>query len=64
MNATPIRVRTVVVGLVAIAISIAVVVSRLTDTHVDGGIVALLVVLTTGAVMLTTGVVNAARSRR
>jgi uncharacterized membrane protein YhaH (DUF805 family) len=64
MNAAPIRVRTVVVGLVAIAISIAVIVSRLTDTHVDGGIVALLVVLTTGAVMLTTGIVNAVRSRR
>jgi uncharacterized membrane protein YhaH (DUF805 family) len=64
MNATPIRVRTVVVGLVAIAISIAVIVSRLTDTHVDGGIVALLVVLTTGAGMLTTGIVNAVRSRR
>jgi len=61
---TPMRVRTVVVGLIAIAISVAVIVSRLTRTHVDGGIVALLVVLTTGAVMVTAGVVSVVRSRR
>ncbi len=64
MNGTPVRVRTVVAGLVALAISLAVIVSRLTNTHVDGGLVALLVVLATGAVMVATGILSAVRSRR
>lgn len=64
MNGTPVRVPTVVAGLVALAISLAVIVSRLTNTHVDGGLVALLVVLATGAVMVATGILSAVRSRR
>ena len=57
------RVRTVVVGLIALAVSGAVLLSNLTSVSVDGGTVALLVVLATGAALLAEGLVSVRRSR-
>ena len=63
MTRSRFRVRTVVVGLIALAVSGAVLLSNLTSVSVDGGTVALLVVLATGAALLAEGLVSVRRSR-
>jgi hypothetical protein len=59
-----IRVRTVVFGLVALAVSVSVLVSTLTSVRVDGGVVSLIVLLGAGAALLGAGIAAAVKESR
>jgi hypothetical protein len=56
--------RTLVLGLVLLAISGTTAVRLLTDIHVDNGVVALVLLLVAGALLLGGGVLGAAREAR
>ena len=58
------RMRTLVLGLVLLAISGTTAVRLLTDIHVDNGVVALVLLLVAGALLLGGGVLGAAREAR
>jgi hypothetical protein len=58
------RMRTLVLGLVLLAVSATTVVRLLTDVHVDDGIVLLVLLLVAGALLLGGGVLGAAREAR
>jgi hypothetical protein len=58
------RMRTLVLGLVLLAISVTSAVRLLTDVHVDNGVVALVLLLVAGALLLGGGVLGAAREAR
>lgn len=57
----PVRARTVVLGLAALAVAVSVLVGSLTDVRVNGGAVALAVLIGAGAVLLGAGVLAAVR---
>jgi hypothetical protein len=57
----PVRGRTVVFGLVLLALAVAVLVSALTDLHVDAGSVALAVLIGAGALLVVSGIRSATR---
>jgi hypothetical protein len=59
-----IRVRTVVFGLVALAVSVSVLVSTLTSVRVDRGVVSLVVLLGAGAALLGAGIAAAVKESR
>jgi hypothetical protein len=59
-----VRVRTVVFGLVALAVSVTVLVSTLTSVRVDSGIVTLVVLLGAGAALLGAGIAAAVKESR
>jgi hypothetical protein len=59
-----IRVRTVVFGLVALAIAVTVLISTLTSVRVDGGVVSLIVLLGAGAALLGAGIAAAVKESR
>jgi hypothetical protein len=58
------RMRTLVLGLVLLAVSVTTSLRLLTDVHVDDGIVVLVLLLVAGALLLGGGVLGAAREAR
>ena len=58
------RMRTLVLGLVLLAVSVTTSIRLLTDVHVDDGIVLLVLLLVAGALLLGGGVLGAAREAR
>ena len=58
------RMRTLVLGLVLLAVSATTAVRLLTDVHVDDGVVLLVLLLVAGALLLGGGVLGAAREAR
>jgi len=58
------RMRTLVLGLVLAAVSATSLVELLTDVHVDGGAVALAVIIAAGVLLVVGGVASAARDAR
>jgi len=59
-----IRMRTVVIGLVALTISATVLLDALTDLDINGGIVALAVLIGAGLLLLASGILAAVREQR
>lgn len=59
-----VRMRTLVLGLVLLAISATTTVRLLTDVHVDNGVVLLVLLLVAGALLLGGGILGAAREAR
>lgn len=57
----PVRARTVVFGLAALAVAVSVLLATLTDVRVNGGAVALAVLIGAGSVLLGAGVLAAVR---
>lgn len=58
------RMRTLVFGLVLLAVSVTTSLRLLTDVHVDDGIVVLVLLLVAGALLLGGGVIGATREAR
>jgi hypothetical protein len=58
------RMRTLVLGLVLLAVSVTTSIRLLTHVHVDDGIVVLVLLLVAGALLLGGGVLGAAREAR
>lgn len=58
----PVRGRTVVFGLVLLVLAVAVLVSALTELHVDAGSVALAVLIGAGALLVVSGIRSTTRS--
>jgi hypothetical protein len=58
------RMRTLVLGLVLLAISVTTTIRLLTDVHVDNGVVLLVLLLAAGALLLGGGVLGATREAR
>jgi hypothetical protein len=58
------RMRTLVLGLVLLAVSVTTSIRLLTDIHVDDGVVLLVLLLVAGALLLGGGVLGAAREAR
>jgi hypothetical protein len=58
------RMRTLVLGLVLLAVSVTTSIRLLTHVHVDDGIVLLVLLLVAGALLLGGGVLGAAREAR
>jgi hypothetical protein len=58
------RMRTLVLGLVLLAVSAITAVRLLTDVHLDDGVVLLVLLLVAGALLLGGGVLGAAREAR
>ncbi len=58
------RMRTMVLGLVLLAVSVTTSVRLLTDVNVDDGVVLLVLLLVAGALLLGGGVLGAAREAR
>jgi hypothetical protein len=58
------RMRTLVLGLVLAAVSVTTLVHLLTDVNVDGGAVALGVILVAGVLLVAGGVASATRDAR
>jgi len=59
-----VRMRTVVLGLVLLAVSVTSLLRVLTDVHVDDSLVALVLLVVAGALLLGGGVASAAREAR
>jgi hypothetical protein len=59
-----VRMRTLVLGLVLLAVSAITAVRLLTDVHLDDGVVLLVLLLVAGALLLGGGVLGAAREAR
>jgi hypothetical protein len=58
------RMRTLVLGLVLAAVSVTTLVQLLTDVNVDGGAVALAVIIVAGVLLVAGGVASATRDAR
>ena len=58
-----IHVRTVVLGVVMLVISICTLVSLLTSTRIDAGLITLILLIGAGAALVTAGVTSAVRQR-
>ena len=59
-----IRVRTVVMGLIAMAVSASVLVGSLTQARLDGALLTLVVLIGAGAALLAGGIAAAVREAR
>jgi hypothetical protein len=59
-----IRMRTIVAGLVALTISATILLDALTGIDIDGGLVALAVLIGAGVLLLASGIMAAVREQR